>query len=130
MDWRRSLPSLKMQDAKNPILNQYEPIQIMNTKVKVYNITWNYAKNPSDEDSCTKVSVGACPFEVWGDDDDWTENQEGFDQRIWHFFDNMDELKEYTVPCDGATGNHAFIDDEWYITSYDFSKELDLATLK
>ena len=130
MDWRRSLPSLKMQDAKNPILNQYEPIQIMNTKVKVYNITWNYAKNPSDEDSCTQVSVGACPFEVWGDDDDWTENQEGFDQRIWHFFDNMDELKEYTVPCDGATGNHAFIDDEWYITSYDFSKELDLATLK
>ena len=102
----------------------------MNTKVKVYNITWNYSKNPSDGDSHTRVSVGACPFEVWGDDLDWTESQQEFDQRIWHSFDNMDELKEYTVPCEGATGNHAFIDDEWYITSYDFDHELDLATLK
>ena len=111
-----------MQDAKNLILNQNEPIQIMNTKIKVYTIEWNWSVDPYDEPSFSRVTVGADPYEVWGDDpDEWTEEQVGWDQTIWHFFEDMDELKSYCVN-DGK--------GEWYIKSHEFDHELDLATLK
>lgn len=93
----------------------------MNTKIKVYDITWNWTVDPYDEPSSTQVTVGADPFEVWGDDmDEWTDQQVGFDQNIWHFFEDMDELKSY-CKNDG--------EGEWYIESYEFDYEDDLANI-
>jgi len=93
----------------------------MNTKVKVYTIEWNWSVDPYDEPSFSRVTVGANPFDVWGDDmDKWTEEQDGFDQTVWHFFEDMDELKSY-CKNDG--------EGEWYIESYEFDHDDDLANI-
>ena len=105
-----------MQDANN------QPIRTMNTKIKVYTIEWNWSVDPHDEPSFTRVTFGADPYEVWGDNpDEWTEEQTGWDQTIWHFFEDMDELKSYCVN-DGK--------GEWYIESYEFDHDDDLADIK
>ena len=94
----------------------------MNTKIKVYDIAWNWTVDPYDKPSETQVTVGANPYDVWGDNpDDWTLDQTEWDQRIWHFFEDMDELKSYCL--NNGKG-------EWYIESYEFDFEDDLANIK
>lgn len=94
----------------------------MNTKIKVYDVAWNWTVDPYDEPCETQVTVGANPFDVWGDNpDEWTLDQTEWDRSIWHFFEDMDELKSYCV--NNGKG-------EWYIESYDFDYEDDLANIK
>ena len=115
------MPSLKIQDAKNSILNQHEPIQTMNTKIKVYSLEWNWSDGSDDSTLSNLVTVGACPFEVWGWEDEWTESQTEFDARIHYWFEDMDELKAH---C-GNDGK-----SDWYIKSYEFDHDNDLADIK
>jgi hypothetical protein len=94
-----------------------------NTKVKVYNITWNWDIDPYDEPSETQVTLGACPFELWGDDTDkWTEEQVGFDQSIWHFFNDEEDFQSYVGKKEDG--------GDWHIIDYEFSHEEDLAEIK
>ena len=94
----------------------------MNTKVKVYDITWNWTVDPYDEPAETQVTVGADPYKVWGaHPDEWTEEQTEWDQTVWHFFKDMDELKSY---CKDNVRN-----GEWYIESYEFDYDDDLANI-
>tara|TARA_R110001632_G_scaffold209836_1_gene334663 strand:- start:293 stop:571 length:279 start_codon:yes stop_codon:yes gene_type:complete len=91
------------------------------SKIKIYNIEWNWVVDPYDEPISTQISVGACPFDVWGDEpDDWTESQTGFDQSIFHFLESLDELKSY-CKNDGA--------GEWHIIKYEFCREADLSKI-
>ena len=93
----------------------------MNTKVKIYNIEWHWNDDPNKTIGSTQVTVGACPFEVWGDEpDEWTENQTGFDLSIFHFFESLDELKSYC--SNDGTG-------EWRIISYEFQRVADLSQI-
>jgi len=92
----------------------------MNTKIKVYTIEWNWCDGSDDSTLPNLVTVGACPFEVWGDEDDWTENQLAFDQQIHYWFEDMDELKSYCVN-DGKS--------EWHINSYAFDHDNDLSQI-
>jgi hypothetical protein len=91
----------------------------MNTEVKIYNIEWNWNDEPNKVMGSTQVAVGACPFEVWGDEpDEWTENQTGFDLSIFHFFESLDELKSYCGDVGGGV--------EWRIISYEGIRVADL----
>lgn len=90
----------------------------MNTKVKIYNIERHWNEEKSDTVVSDQVAVGACPFEVWGNEpDEWTENQTGFDQRIFNFFESLDEMQSYCGS--NKTG-------EWSILSHEFYREADL----
>jgi len=94
----------------------------MNKKVKIYNIERNWNDETSDTIVSDQVAVGACPFEVWGGEpDEWTENQTGFDQRIFHFFESLDELQSY---C----GTTSAI-NEWNIISHEFYREAYLSKI-
>jgi hypothetical protein len=94
----------------------------MNTKVKIYNIEWHWNDDPNKTIGSTQVTVGACPFEVWGDEpDEWTENQTALDLSIFHFFESLDELKSYCSNWAGA--------DEWRIISYEFQRVADLSKI-
>ena len=93
----------------------------MKTKVKIYNIERHWNEEKSDTAVSDQVAVGACPFEVWGDEpDEWTENQTDFDLSIFHFFESLDELKSY---CDDIGGV------EWRIISYEFQRVADLSQI-
>jgi hypothetical protein len=93
----------------------------MNTEVKIYNIERKWNDEPNKVTSSTQVAVGACPFEVWGDEpDEWTESQKVFDLSIFHFFESLDELKSY---CDDIGGV------EWRIISYEFQRVADLSQI-
>ena len=93
----------------------------MKTKVKIYNIERKWNDEASETTTSDQVVVGACPFEVWGDEpDEWTENQTVFDQSIFYFFDSLDELKS----CCGENGTR-----EWHIISYEFYRDADLSRI-
>ena len=95
----------------------------MNTKVKVYDIIWNWDIDPHDEPCNSQVTVGADPFEVWGDElDDWTEEQIGFDQEHWHFFEDEEDLQTYVGKKEER--------NNWHIIKYEFSHEVDLTDIK
>ncbi len=91
-----------------------------NTKVKLYRIEWRWSDGSDDSSPPTLVAVGANPYEVWGDEYEWSDNQFGFDNDIHYWFEDMDELKSYCVN-DGK--------GEWYIKSYEFVREHDLAEI-
>jgi len=56
----------------------------MKTAAKIYNIERKWNDEASETTTSDQVVVGACPFEVWGDEpDEWTENQTVFDQSIF-----------------------------------------------
>lgn len=94
-----------------------------NTKVKVYNITWNWDIDPYDKPGETQVALGACPFELWGNDiNEWTEEQFFFDQTIWHFFDDEKDFQSYVGKYEDGS--------DWHIINYEFSHEEDLAEIK
>jgi hypothetical protein len=92
----------------------------MNTKIKVYRIEWKWSDNSDDSSPPTLVAVGANPYEVWGDEYEWSVNQFEFDHRIHYWFEDMDELKSY-CKNDG--------EGEWYIESYEFEYDDDLANI-
>jgi len=93
----------------------------MKTKVKIYNIERKWNDETSDTVVSDQVAVGACPFEVWGDEpDEWTESQTILDQRIFHFFESLDELKSYCG--NDGTG-------EWHIIGYEFQCGADLSQI-
>mgnify|MGYP003129269288 CR=1 FL=1 len=81
-------------------------------KIQIYDIEWSWCDEPN-EPRFSQVCVGFCPFEEWGDDmDKWTSNQTRFDESIWHFFEDVEELKEYTQ-----------VDGDWFIKSYSINGE-------
>tara|TARA_R100000426_G_C4783366_1_gene95606 strand:+ start:179 stop:460 length:282 start_codon:yes stop_codon:yes gene_type:complete len=92
----------------------------MNTKIKVYRIEWKWSDNSDDSSPPTLVAVGADPYLVWGDEDEWSDNQLGFDNDIHYWFEDMDELKAHCVN-DG--------EGEWNIESYEFDYDDDLANI-
>ena len=87
-----------------------------NTKVKLYRIEWKWSDGSDDSSPPTLVAVGANPYEVWGDEYEWSVNQFEFDHRIHYWFEDMDELDAH---CEIGEG-------EWYIESYEFDREHDL----
>ena len=64
--------------------------------MQIYDIEYTWFDEPN-EPRFTQVSVGFCPFEEWGDLEDWTSEQTRFDESIFYFFENIEELKEHTV---------------------------------
>jgi len=89
------------------------------TKIKLYRIEWKWCDDSDDSSPPTLVAVGANPYEVWGDEYEWSDNQFGFDNDIHYWFEDMDELEAH---CEiGET--------EWHIESYEFVREHDLAEI-
>jgi len=69
--------------------------------IKLYDIEMNWKDVPNGIKIKKTVAVGFCPFEKWGDDmDKWTSDQTRFDESIFYFFENIEELKEHTVNDD------------------------------
>jgi len=90
-------------------------------EIQIYDIEYCWFDEPN-KPRFTQVSVGFCPFEEWGDDmDEWTSDQTRFDESIFHFFENIEELKEHTVNDDKG---------EFLIKSYEpFEKPFDPSTI-
>ncbi len=85
--------------------------------IQIYNIKMYWYDDPS-QPSFYRVSVGFCPFEEFGDDlEDWTDSQTAFDESIFYFFQDLEELKEYTKKS--GLG-------EWYIEKYDLDETINL----
>ena len=67
-----------------------------------------------------RVSVGFLPEREWGDDlENWTDSQTAFDETIFYYFEDLEELKEYTQKEGVAFG-------EWYIEKYDLDETINL----
>jgi len=91
-------------------------------EIQIYDIEYCWFDEPN-KPRFTQVSVGFCPFEEWGDDmDKWTSDQTRFDESIFHFFEDIEDLKHYAREDDGK--------GEWFIKEYSTNgKPFDPSTI-